>query len=75
MLAPESTTNYISSSLIVDGAGKLLSLVGEKNAALSVSSNFKKFLAKIHASPRADRSSPPEIYPQISLRRTENKSA
>ena len=46
MLAPESATNSLSSGFIVDGAGKLHSLVGEKKVALSVSLSFKIFLAK-----------------------------
>ena len=45
MLAPEYTTNSLSSGFIVDGAGKLHSLVGEKKAALSVSLSFKILLA------------------------------
>ena len=52
MLAPEYTTNSLSSGFIVDGSGKLHSLVGEKKAALSVSLTFKIFLANLHASPR-----------------------
>ena len=55
MLAPESTTNVPSSRSIVDGAGKLHSLVGEK-VALSVSLSMKNSLANLHASPRAHRS-------------------
>ena len=53
MLAPESTTNCLSSGFIVDGAGKLHSVVGEKNVALSVSLSLKMCLANILASPRA----------------------
>ena len=52
VLAPESTTNSLSSGFIVDGAGKLHSLVDEKKAALSVSLTFKIHLANLHASPR-----------------------
>ena len=37
MLAPESTTNSLSSGFIVGGAGKLHSLVGEKKVVLCVS--------------------------------------
>ena len=37
ILALESTTNFLSSGFMVDGAGKLHSSVGEKNVALSCS--------------------------------------
>ena len=56
MLALESTDS-LSSGFIADGRGKLHSLVGEKKVALSVSLSFKMFLASLHASPRAHRSS------------------
>ena len=68
ILAPESATNSLSSGFITDGAGRHHSLVGEKKVALSVAVSFKIFLANLHASPRARRSWPPEIYPQISKR-------
>ena len=70
MLAPESTTNSLSSGFIVDAAGKLNSSVGEKNVALSFSLTLWIFLASIHASPRTHRSclsvSVWDWYPQIS---------
>ena len=56
MVAPESTTNSLFFGFIVDGAGALHSMVGEKKVALSVSLNLKMFLASLHASPRAQRS-------------------
>ena len=46
MLAPESTTNSFSSGFIVDGNGKLHSLAGEKEVALSVSSRLKDVLGQ-----------------------------
>ena len=59
--APESTTNSLSSSLRVDGAGKHLFSECEKNAVLSSSFfNFRKILANFHAA-----SSLPETDPQI----------
>ena len=44
--APESTTNSLSSSPRVDGAGKHLFSEGEKNAVLSFSLNFKDFFGQ-----------------------------
>ena len=70
MLALESTTNYLSSGFITDGAGRHHSLVGEKKVALFFSLSFKILLANLHASPRAHRFclSVLEICPQISQR-------
>ena len=53
---PESTTNSLSSSCRVDGAGRHLFSEGEKNAALFFSYNFKIFLANFHAASRAHHS-------------------
>ena len=53
---PESTTNSRSSSLRFDGAGRHQFSEGEKNAVLSVSFNFRIFLASLHAASRAPRS-------------------
>ena len=50
--APESTTNSRSSGLRVD-AGRHLFSEGEKNIALSCSSNFDTLLASFHAASRA----------------------
>ena len=58
MLAPNSTTKSPSSGFIVDVAGKLHSLVGEKKVALSVFLRLKMFVASLHAEP--------ETCPQIS---------
>ena len=42
--APESTTNYLSSGLIVDGADKHLFSEGEKNVAISCKrADYNKF--------------------------------
>ena len=54
--APESTTNSLSSGLIVDGAGKHQFSEGEKNAVLFFSLNFRMLLASLHAASRAHRS-------------------
>ena len=54
--APESTTNYLSSGLIFDGASKHKFSEGEKNAALFFSFNFNTLLASLHAASRAHRS-------------------
>ena len=54
-LAPESTTNSLSSSFITDGAGRHHSLASEKKVAVSVSLGFQMFLDNLHASPRAHR--------------------
>ena len=54
--APESTTNSLSSGLIVDGAGRHLFSEGEENAVWSFSFNFMIFLANFHAASRAHRS-------------------
>ena len=65
--APESTTNSRSSGLRFDGAGRPLFSEGEKNVALSCSSNFNTLLASFHAAWRAPCScplSPPETDPQ-----------
>ena len=56
MLAPESTTSSLSCGFIVDVAGKTHSSVGDKNEVCSFSWSSKKFLASLHASPRAHRS-------------------
>ena len=54
--APESTTNSLSSSLRLDGAGRHQFSEGEKNVALFFSFNFKTLLASLHAASRAHRS-------------------
>ena len=56
MLAPESSTNSLSSGFVADGAERLRSLVSEKKVALSFAFSFKILLANPHASPRAHRS-------------------
>ena len=53
--APESTTNYRSSSLRFEASKHLFS-ESEKNVALSCSFNFNTFLASFHAASRAPRS-------------------
>ena len=54
--APESTTNSLSSGLMVDGAGRHQFSEGEKNVVLCFSFNFLIFLASLHAASRAHRS-------------------
>ena len=54
--APESTTNSLSSGLLVDGEGRHLFSEGEKNAALCFSMSFRIHLAIFHAASRASRS-------------------
>ena len=62
--AQESTTNSLSSGLIVDGKGRHHFSEGEKNAVLCFSFNFRIHLAIFHA---ASRSYPSclETDPQI----------
>ena len=47
MLAPESSTNSLSSSFITDGAGRHHSLEGEKKVALSFSSELVHVFGKV----------------------------
>ena len=54
--APESTTNSLSSGLIVDGEGRHQFSEGEKNVVLYFSFSFRIFLASFHAASRAHRS-------------------
>ena len=54
--ALESTTNSLSSGLMVDGASRHLFSKGEKNVALFFSFNFRTLLASLHAASRAHRS-------------------
>ena len=54
--APESTTNFRSSGLRFDGAGRHLLSESEKNAALFFSFNLGIFLASFHAASRRHRS-------------------
>ena len=51
--ALESTTNSLSSNRILDGEGRHLFSVGEKNAALCFPFNFRIFFASFHAASRA----------------------
>ena len=51
--APESTTNSLSSSLILDGEKSHNFYVGEKNVAPSFSFSFRIFCASLHAASRA----------------------
>ena len=73
MIAPESTSNSLSSGFIVDAAGKTHLSEGVQSVAYSVSLSLLVFLASFHASPRAHIAlvfrSLPEIYPQILRRR------
>ena len=54
--APESTTNSLSSGLIVDGEGRHQFSEGEKNVVLCFSFSFRIHLAIFHAASRAYRS-------------------
>ena len=54
--APESTTNYLSSGLIVDCEGRHQFSEGEKNVVLLFSFNFRIHLDIFHAASRAYRS-------------------
>ena len=54
--ALESTTNFLSSGLRFDGAGRHLFSEGEKNVALFFSFNFRMLLGSLHAVSRAHRS-------------------
>ena len=51
--APESTTNSLSSCLILDGEGRHHFSVSEKNAALRLSLDCRIFFASLHAASRA----------------------
>ena len=73
MLAPESTTNSLSSGFVVDAAGKLHSSVGEKKCSFVL---FSELTENVGKSPRISAGasllsfqSPPENCPQISQRR------
>ena len=66
--APESTTNSLSSDLIVDGAGRHQFSEGEKNVVLCFSFSLRIHLAIFHAASRAHRSCLPSLLetdPQI----------
>ena len=54
--APESTTNSLSSGLVVDGEGRHQFSEDEKNVVLCCSSSFRKHLAIFHTASRASRS-------------------
>ena len=54
--APDSTTNSLSSGLIVDGEGRHQFSISEKNVVLCFSLNFRRHLAIFHAASRAHRS-------------------
>ena len=56
ILAPESTTDSLSSGSFVDATGSTYFSAGEKNVALSFSLNLKMFLARFQALLWAHRS-------------------
>ena len=60
--AVESTTIFLSSGFMTDSAGRHQTSEGEKKIALSVSFSFKIFLASLHTSPWAHRSSKFWVY-------------
>ena len=64
---PESTTNSLSSGLILDGKGKHHFSVSEKNAGLCFSFNFRIFFASLHAAAQCTLCLP-ETDPQIQER-------
>ena len=72
ILAPESTTDSLSSGSFVDAAGSTHSSAGSQNVALSLSLSLYMFLARFHALLRAHRcclSVSIGTSPQISQRR------
>ena len=69
MLAPESTTNSLSSGFILDAAGTIHSSEGEKNVTFSFSLSLKILLASFHGRIALVFRSLPEVSLQISRRR------
>ena len=55
IVAPESTTNSLSSGQRFDGAGRHQFSEGEKNAALFFYFHFRMLAASLHAASRAHR--------------------